>query len=216
MRCSRHVLLIPTVVMIAACATGGFRQVSITAGDDSQSAAPLEGRSLFVVPNSQMQDTMLEARIRARIEDVLLAKGYTLVSAPRADVYVMASFGAVDRLALSSVSILTPAATRSDTLPNGAVVKKFYPEHMEHPEILSLKNSLSVLVSASDAKLFRETGQVNTIWKGEASTPGKPEMLHQMVPYLLATTLNYFGKSSGGLRSVDVRDTEIKSWQVAK
>lgn len=213
----RRWIIIPTLIAAAlGCATGGFRQVSITAGADDVIAPMLAGRSVFVVPNAQMSDTALEARIRAHVEDALLQQGYTLVSAPRADVYVMASFGAVDRFALSSASIVAPAETRTEVTRNGQLVRKVYPEHMEHPDVISLKKSISVLVSASDAKLFRETGQVRSMWRGEASVPGKPEVLQQMIPYLLTSTLNYFGKNSGGLKSVDVKDEEIKGWSIAR
>jgi hypothetical protein len=159
-----------------------------------------------------MTDTALEARVRARIEDELLDKGYILAPPDKAELYVMASFGAVDRFALSSVSILAPAAVKVDTARNGMISRKIMPEHMEHPEILSLKNSIAVLVSASDAKTYRETGMVKSLWRAEASIPAKPEALREMVPYLLQPTLQYFGKSSGGLKSVDVSDREIKRW----
>ena len=135
-----------------------------------------------------------------------------LTTPDKAELYVMASFGAVDRFALSSVSILSPAAIRADTAPNGAIMKKVSPEHMEHPQILSLQNSIAVLVSASDAKTFRETGQVKSLWRAEASIPAKPQELREMVPYLLHPALKYFGKSSGGLTSVDVSDKEITRW----
>ncbi len=216
MSIGRYVSLAYGAALVAGCATGGFRQVSISAGEGTEPTVPLSGRSVFVVPNAQMKDTVLEARIRTHVEDELLAQGYTLVSAPRADLYVMASFGAVDRFALSSASIVAPAQTRTEMAPNGSFIKKVYPEHMEHPDILSLKKSLSVLISASDAPLFRETGQVRSLWQGEASTPGKPGLLQQMVPYLLTSTLKYFGKSSGGLKSIDVKDNEIRSWSAAR
>jgi hypothetical protein len=197
--------------LLAGCAHANFRQVSISAGED-MGTLPLTAHTFFVVPNVQMTDTALEARVRARIEDALLDKGYILAPPDKAELYVMASFGAVDRLALSSVSIFAPATMRADTAPNGAVMKKVSPEHMAHPEILSMKNSIAVLISASDAQTFRETGQVKSLWRAEASIPGKPELLREMVPYLLHPTLQYFGKSSGGLKSVDVNEKEIKPW----
>lgn len=203
------------VAVCTGCASGGFKQVSISAGQD-ESDYPLAGHTVFVVPNAQMSDTALESRVRGTVEKALLNQGYVLAPPALADLYVMASFGAVDRFALSSLSYVAPATTRTETAPNGATMQKVYPEHMEHPEILSLKNSLAVLISASDAKLFRETGQVKSLWRAEASIPGKAELLRDMVPYLLAPTLTYFGKSSGGLKSVDITNKEARHWQTAK
>jgi hypothetical protein len=197
--------------LLAGCAHTNFRQVSISAGED-MGTLPLTARTFFVVPNVQMTDTALEAHVRQRIEDALLDKGYILAPPDKAELYVMASFGAVDRYALSSISILSPATMRADTAPNGQILKKVTPEHMEHPEILSMKNSIAVLVSASDGQIFRETGQVKSLWRAEASIPAKPELLRKLVPYLLHPTLQYFGKSSGGLKSVDVNEKEIERW----
>src|SRR6478672_9021561 len=131
------------------CAHANFRQVSLSAGED-MGTLPLTAHTFFVVPNVQMTDTALEARVRARIEDALLDQGYILAPADKAELYVMASFGAVDRFALSSVSLIAPATKRADTAPNGTIQKKMTPEHMEHPQILSLQNSIAVLISASD------------------------------------------------------------------
>jgi hypothetical protein len=197
--------------ILTACAHANFRQVAISAGED-MGTLPLTARTFFVVPNVQMADTALEARVRARIEDALLDQGYIMAPPEKAELYVMASFGAVDRFALSDVAILAPASVKVDTASNGTISRRFTPEHMEHPQILSMKNSIAVLLSASDAKTFRETGQVRSLWRAEASIPAKPALLKEMVPYLLHPTLQYFGKSSGGIKSVDVNEKEIKRW----
>ena len=216
MGCHSRGILALGFALGSGCASSGFRQVSLSAGDEGDSGVALAGHSVFVVPNAQMKDTALEARIRAHVENTLLGQGYVLAPQGSADLYVMASFGAVDRFALSSASILAPAETRVESTPNGGTVKRVYPEHMTHPDILSIKNSLAVLLSASDGKYFRETGQVKSLWRGEASIPGKPELLTEMVPYLLTPALNFFGKSSGGLRSVDISEKEIKSWPTSR
>lgn len=211
MRCSVSSLAPVSFAILFGCAHTSFRQVALSAGED-MGTLPLAAHTFFVVPNVQMTDSALERRVRLHIEDVLLDKGYILAPAEKAELYVMASFGAVDRFALSEVTLIRPAVMKADTTPNGAIKRTFVPEHVDHPQILSAKKSISVLVSASDAKVFRETGQVMSLWKAEASIPAKPELLREMVPYLLQPTLQYFGKSSGGVKSVDVSDKEIKRW----
>ena len=211
MRCSVSRLALFGFALVTGCAHARFRQVALSAGED-MGTLPLTAHTVFVVPNVQMTDTALERRVRAHIEDDLLDQGYILAPAEKAELYVMASFGAVDRFALSSITLFTPATMKADTTPSGRINRKYIPEHVDHPQILSSKKSISVLVSASDAKLFRETGQVMPLWRAEASIPAKPELLREMVPYLLRPTLQYFGKSSGGLKSVDVSDKEIKRW----
>jgi hypothetical protein len=211
MRCSVSRLAPFGFALLAGCAHASFRQVSLSAGED-MGTLPLTAHTVYVVPNVQMTDTALETRVRSHIEDVLLDKGYILAPAEKAELYVMASFGAVDRFALSEITTFTPATMRADTTPGGSITKKYIPEHVDHPQILSSKKSIAVLISASDARAFRETGLVKSLWRAEASIPAKPELLREMVPYLLQPTLQYFGKSSGGLKSVDVSDKEIKRW----
>jgi hypothetical protein len=99
---------------------------------------------------------------------------------------------------------------------NGAVIRNRSPEHMEHPDVPAMQHTLAILVSASDAKYYRETGMVKTLWQGEASTPGNADQLHEVVPYLVTSALKYFGKSSGGTLSMDIRDAEIRSWLASR
>jgi hypothetical protein len=194
----------------------GFRHVSVSAGNDDGLEVPLAGRSVFVVTNTKMQDTVLEARVRSALEDGLLDRGYKLASAPNADLYVMASFGTVDEVGVASVSTVRPAGVRVERAPNGSLVRKRYADEIEHTPVLQVQNTISVLVSAADAQLYRETGRVATIWVGEASTPGKPELLPKLLPYLLTSAVRYFGRNSGGVQSIDVHDREIRNWPAAK
>ncbi len=212
----RSVLVSAGFVSLTACVSGGFRHVSVSAGNDNGVEVPLAGRSVFVVTNTKMQDTLLEARVRAALQDELLEKGYTLASAPKADLYVMASFGAVDQLGVESQSIVRPAGTRVERAPNGSLVRKRYADEIEHTPVLQLENTISVLVSAADARVYRETGRVATIWVGEATTLGKPDLLPRMVPYLLTSAVRYFGKNSRGVQAIDVHDREIKNWPAAR
>jgi hypothetical protein len=212
----RPVLFAAGFMSLAGCVTGGFRHVSVSAGNDDGIEVPLSGRSVFVVTNTKMQDTVLEARVRSALEDELLDKGYKLVSAPTADLYVMASFGTLDEVGVASAFIVRPAGTRVERTPNGSLVRRRYADEIEHTPVLQVQNTISVLVSAADAQVYRETGRVATIWVGEASTLGNPELLPKVVPYLLTSAVRYFGKNSRGVQSIDVHDREIKNWPAAK
>jgi hypothetical protein len=104
----RNAVLALGIGLLSACATGGFRNVSLTAGDESEPTVSLAGHSLYIVPNTKMTDTALEARIRAHLEDALLGQGYTVASPADAELYVLASFGAVERMTLTKASIVAP------------------------------------------------------------------------------------------------------------
>jgi hypothetical protein len=201
---------------LSACAIGGMRQVSITAGELADVPQPLSSMSMYVVPNTQMNDTLLEARVRARVEESLLAKGYKLGSPEAADVYVLASFGAAEVMGEVDVQALYPPMTKTLRGANGTLIRRTYGEHLAHEKVEAPVKSVVLILSASDAKLYRETGTVRPIWKGEASTPVTPALLDRMIPYLLASTLKYFGKNSDGEQSIEIRDKEIKGWTPAK
>jgi hypothetical protein len=212
----KSVLLAAGFVSLSGCVSGGFRHVSVSAGNDDGAEVPLAGRSVFVVPNTKMQDTLLEARVRSALEDELLEKGYRLATAPNADLYVMASFGTVDEVGVVSASIVRPAGTRVERAPDGSLVRKRYADEIEHTPVLQVQNTISILVSAADASVYRETGRVATIWVGEATTPGNPELLQKVIPYLLTSAVKYFGRNSRGVQAIDVRDREIRNWPAAK
>jgi len=200
------------ISMLAGCATGGVRQVTLTAGKVADGARPLDSMSVYVVPNTKMTDTVLEARVRAQVEKALLAKGYKFGPPESADAYVLASFGALDVNGQVDVEAFYPPMTKTTRTANGGVVRRTYAEHLGHEKVDGTIKSVAVILSAADAKLFRETGTVRVIWMGQASTPAQPDLLNRMVPYLLVSALKYFGTETHGEQSIEIRDKEIKSW----
>ena len=156
-----------------------------------------------------MKDTLLEARIRAHIEAFLLNRGYVLTSADKAEVYVLATFGAGERIVASIAPVFRPAETRTEVNREGQPVRRtFNPDRMEYLRLPLLQNSVWLQVLASDAKYYRETGMVRNFWRGEASMTGKPESLVDRAPYLLVSALRYFGRGTQEVVTVDVRDKE--------
>src|SRR5687768_610847 len=183
------------LVASTACAPATFRQVSF-AGE----AAPIvdsTGRTVHVVRNTQVTDTLLEQRIRAKLETFLLARGFTITSAERAQLYVLATFGSGPRVVGSTAPVFKPAEVTVLRSPTGQIVGRAYtPDRIEYLRVPSLENSVWLMLLSSDAEYFRETGRVKNLWRGEAAMRGNPESMGENVPYLIVPALRYFGKGT--------------------
>jgi hypothetical protein len=203
---------VSTIVLALAsygCAAG-FHQVSFAGETSTAGAAPPQGRTIHVVRNTQMQDTVIESRIRYALEAFLLDKGYTIASADTAELYVLATFGSGERMIASTAAVFRPAETKVERGPDGQVVRRTYaPDRMEYLRLPLIKNSLWLQVLSSDAKYYRQTGQVKNLWRGEAVMSGMPDKLPGFAAYLLAPAFKYFGKGTNDVVVVDVRAGDV-------
>ena len=208
---TRLVLILATVAAIStACAGGTFRQVSF-AGEASPLVDSLQ-KTVHVVRNTQMQDTVLEARIRMKLESFLLEQGYAIAPAEQAHVYVMAVFGHGPRIVGSEAAVFRRGEVRVTRNRAGeATGRSVSPDRMEYLRVVALENSVWLMVLSSDADYFRQTGQVRNLWRGEAAMRGKPEDLPTVTPYLIVPAMRFFGKATRETILVDVRQKDLPS-----
>ena len=204
----RRVLSISIVfaaLATSACASAAFHPVSFAGETSTAGAQPANGKSVHVVRNTSMKDTLLEARIRYKLQEFLLERGYTLAAADKADLYVLATFGAGERIVSATAPIFREAAVRVDRNKEGRETRRTYtPDRMEYVRLPLVKNSVWLQVLSSDARYFRETGQIKNLWRGEAAMVARPESLPDNAPFLLAAPLRFFGKSTQDIVTVDV------------
>jgi hypothetical protein len=166
-------------------------------------------RTVHVVRNGEMQDSVLETRIRLRLEEFLLRNGFILASPDTAALYVLATFGSGPRVVGSTAPVFRPADVTVRRSPSGqATGRTFRPDRMEYLRVPSLENSVWLMVLSSDAKYYRETGQIRNLWRGEAAMQGKPESLPLVAGYLMVPALKYFGKGTGQTILLDVREKD--------
>lgn len=206
---------LPTILLALAnygCAAG-FHQVSFAGETSTAGSAPPAGRTVHVVRNSEMRDTVIESRIRYRLEAFLLEKGYVIAPADTAEIYVLATFGAGERMIASTAAVFRPAEVKVERNLEGQVIRRTYaPDRMEYLRLPLLKNSLWLQVLSSDAAYYRRTGQVKNLWRGEAVMSGMPEKLPSLAAYLLVPALKYFGKSTRDVVTIDVRAGDV-AWR---
>lgn len=206
-------LICAAVVSLSACASGGFHQVSFAGETSTAGSQPANGKSVHVVRNTAMKDTVLESRIRYAIQDFLLSRGYRIAPADTADLYVLVTFGAGERMVASTAPVFREAEVRVDRNRDGTVVRRTYlPDRMEYLRVPLLKNSVWLQVLSSDAKFYRSTGQVKNLWRGEAAMLGAQNTLSEKAAYLLVATLRYYGKSTPDIITVDLTSRDA-AWK---
>ncbi|MEO8193421.1 MAG: hypothetical protein ABI681_06190 [Gemmatimonadales bacterium] len=200
---------------LSGCASAGFHQVQFAGEGSAASLAPSGGRTVHVVRNTEMKDTILEARIRSRLESFLLEQGYVITSADTAQLYVLATFGAGERMVASTAAVFRPAEATPVRNREGQVVgKRFNPDRMEYLRVPMLQNSVWLQVLSSDARFYRQTGTIRNLWRGESAMAGTPQSLASSAKYLLVPALKYFGRGTDEILTLDVRDNDI-AWRNA-
>lgn len=210
----RSELFVAAVLSVASgCASAGFHQVSFAGETSTAGSAPPTGKTVHVVRNVSMKDTILEARIRYKLQEFLLERGYTLAAADTADLYVLATFGAGERMVASTAPVFREAEVKVDRNREGAAVRRTYaPDRMEYLRIPLLKNSVWLQVLSSDGRYFRATGQIRNLWRGESAMLARSETLTDNARFLLVPSLRYFGRSTPDIVTVDVREHDA-AWR---
>jgi hypothetical protein len=198
------------VIAATGCASAGFHPVSFAAESSTEKPDPAAGRTVHVVRNGEMKDTLTEARIRARLEAFLLEQGYVITPPDKADLYVLATFGAGERMVASTAPVFRSADVKEERNREGQVIRRTYvPDRMEYLRLPLVKNSLWLQVLSADAKYYRETGRVRNLWRGESSMIGNADLLATRIPYLLVPPMKYFGRGTQDVVTVDVRDKDL-------
>jgi hypothetical protein len=190
-----------SLAILSGCASGGFHQVSFAGETSTAGSAPPNGKTVHVVRNVSMRDTLLEARIRYKLEEFLLSRGYTIAPADTADIYVLATFGAGERVVASTAQVFREAETRVEGRR-----RTFMPARMEYLRVPLLKNSVWLQVLSSDARYFRSTGQIKNLWRGESAMLGPSASLTDNARFLLVPSLKFFGRSTPDIVTVDVHE----------
>ena len=195
-------------VTLCACASAGFKQVSF-ASDVAPEARSLSRPTVHVVKNIQMTDTVLEARLRAKLEEFLLSKGFVITNPDTADIYVLATFGSGERMVPSTAAIFRQADIRVERNRDGTVISRtITPDHMEYLRLPQVEQSVWLQVLYSDAKYYRETGLIRNLWRGETAMKGKEASLNEFAPFLLVPVLKYFGRGTEEVLTVDVKNKD--------
>ena len=213
MRIRASIFAVFALNSLSACASAGFHQVSFAGETSAEDEKPATGRTVHVVRNTEMKDTVLETRIRLKLEEFLLSQGYVITNPEKAELYVLATFGAGERMVASTAPVFRPAEVKVERNRDGQVVRKtMSPDRMEYLRLPLVQNSVWLQVLSSDAQYFRETGLIRNFWRGEAAMKGNPAAVAASAPFLLVPAMKFFGRGTNEIVTVDVKDREA-AWR---
>lgn len=202
--------LLAAIVAAQGCATGMYHQVSFAAETAGLPQTEAKAQTVYVVPNDKMKDTILDARIRAKLEAYLLDHGYVISPPDKAQLYVLATFGTGKRLVSSQASVFKAAeVTVVRDLQGNPVRRNFTPDRMQSLRVPTFENSIWLQVLYSDANYFRETGMIKNLWRGEAAMKGDTDAVPSAMPYLLVPALKFFGRATRSVVTMDVKEKDI-------
>lgn len=210
MRIGLSIVAGSVAITLCGCASAGFHQVSFAAESSTEASDPVAHHTVHVVRNTQMTDTLLEMRIRSKLEEFLLEKGYVMTSPDTAELYVLATFGSGERMVASTAPVFRDAEVKVERNRDGTVIsRKVSPDRVEYLRLPLVENSVWLQVLSSDARYYRQTGLIRNLWRGEAAMKGSPSTLASKAPYLLVPALKFFGKGTNEVVTVDVKDSEV-------
>jgi hypothetical protein len=210
--------LIALVILVAGCCLSGcgptLYHVNVNGYTDP--AAPTQlapGGSFFVIENQKAQNPLLEKEIAGKINQLLTGKGYELVPYDRAQYYLFFSYGAGDERAANVVmpdsytsyglSLGGGTGWRGSPFVFGAPFFSFYPG----PE---RRYDRWLLLNVVDAKYYREKGQFQTVWVGEARSTGTSQDIRLTINYLLLADFQQFGQNTGKALGVEINENAPK------
>ena len=191
---------------VLGCA-GQYFQVRVNGFTDPELAGIEAGSSVFVTRPARAANPLLQKEIRYRLERHLRAKGMRVVSHEEADYFLNFGYGIGTGRAVTvmlpyfepggRVRVETHDSTGTWTYKDVQLPDTTY----YVPEQRTVYDRW-LTISVIDARVYRQSGKVNTLWFCEASSIGGARDIREVVKYLMAGAFEHFGLSTG--RSVDM------------
>lgn len=199
------------ILLTGSCLTGcGPTLYNIKVNGYTDPAAPAAlapGGSFFVIENQKAPNPLLEKEIKEKLTRLLEKQGYQPAAYDKAQYYLFFSYGVGQERAASvampdyytsyGFGIGGGSGWRGSPFVFAAPFFTFYPG----PDPLFDR---WLLINVVDGQHYREKGQFQTLWVGEARSTGTSQDLRLAVNYLLLAALQQFGKNTGQALSVEI------------
>ena len=195
---------------------------SVNVNGYTDPAAPAQlvpGGSFFVIENQQAQNPLLEKEIAGKINKLLTNKGFSLTAYDKAQYYLFFSYGIGQERAASVVmpdyytsygfGLGGGSGWRGSPFVFAAPFFSFYPG----PES---RYNRWLLINVVDGKYYREKGQFQTVWVGEARSTGTSQDIRLAIDYLLLADFQQFGRNTGKVMGVEINEDAPQVQGLAK
>ncbi len=192
-------------------------QVQVTGYREPGVAAPLSPpRAFFVIDNREAQDPLLEKVIKDKIEKLLGIKGHIISAFDQADYYLVFSYGQGPGRA---VSIPMPVYNPWQYPYYGAFWRPYWfapvPDYYYVPYVQTVYDRW-LLINVIEVSRYREKGEFQRVWVGEARSTGTSGDLRTTVNYLLVALFEDLGKSTGRGRIVEVEQEDFRAQELGR
>lgn len=194
------------VVLLTACGGKSVYRVSFLSEGPIEGSSVPRNKSLYVVPNGEVSDPVLERDVRRQLEASLQSKGYVLAPPETADLYVLATFGVGTQFerSMEPMFISPPAGPG---LGRGARPMN---DRLIYVGVVNEQYNRWMLVIASDADYYRKTGNIRNLWRGQSMSQAKTKDLRGIAAYLLVPAMDYFGKGTAKPITVSLNAGELQ------
>lgn len=175
--------------------------------DPAQPAAITPGATFSVIENKEAKNPLLEKEITAKINKLLLERGYRLVPAQQADYFLLYSYG------------IGAGGAASVTMPSFGVgvgygfwasrsYGMFWPGFYNYPAYADPLYDRWLLINVIEGRPYRDQGQSKTVWVGESRSTGTSADIREVINSLLLASFKQFGTNTGKAVEVDIRQDD--------
>lgn len=171
------------MVLSTGCATTRYSvDVNGYAGSGADALRP--GSRVAVVPNRFEANPLLAAEIKAKLERLLITRGYRITSTDSADLVLLNVFGIGTPQEIATGAVAMPIGNMIAYVPTSSVLYFRW-----------------LMVAVAPASHYGVAGQsfddVEWSWVAEVTSSGSSGDLRSVIDYMLIAAFQYFGNSTG-------------------
>ncbi len=207
-------LLLTFLVFLCGCAEPMRYQVQVTGYNPPGAVVlPPPPAAFCVIDNREAPDPALEKEFKAKIEKLLGIKGYIITVFEQADYYLVFSYGQGKG---GAVTVPMPVYGPGPSPYYGGYWRPYgfapIPEYYVPGRQQLYDRWLAVNVI--EGPRYRDKGDFQRVWQGEARSTGYSANLRATINYLLVTLFEDFGRSTGRGKVIDVTEDDFRAMEL--
>jgi hypothetical protein len=198
-------------LLLYGCAEPRRFQVQVTGYNPPGAVVlPPPPAAFCVITNPKAKDPDVEKEFKGKIEKLLGIKGYVITAFAQADYYLVFAYGQGQG---GAVTVPMPVYGPRPYPYAGGYYRPYgfaAPPDYYAPGRQQLYDRWLV-VNVIEGPRYRETGEFQRIWQGEARSTGYSPNLRATINFLLVTLFEDFGKSTGRGRVKEVTEDDFRA-----
>jgi len=210
----RVLALIILGIFLSGCAEPMRYQVQVTGYNPPGAVVlPPPPAAFCVITNKEAKDPELEKEFKAKIEKLLGIKGYVITAFEQADYYLAFSYGQGPG---GSVTVPMPVYSPRPYPYYGGYYRPYafapIPEYYA-PGVQQLYDRW-LIVNVIEGPRYRDKGEFQQVWQGEARSKGYSPNLRATINFLLVSLFEDFGRSTGRGKVIEVTEDDFRAQEL--